>query len=207
MTQEIPFNWDFNEVLKILRLRAGGKTWEVIAEEAHRAKSRVIEVYRWFQNLTWEEVSVFPEEIQRLRKDYLDKKAMELKIRLEESKQGQSKGVAGQGASAVELARARHWEELATLAGQLVTLREEYNIGHPVGGYDGYIIDDPLMIELPSGLLSSLSIHLKHEFPEFRNINNWKELLKIDTADELIIKLALVAHRRTLKGTCPFCTD
>ncbi len=101
----------------------------------------------------------------------------------------------------------KHWEELAKLAGKLVKLREGYNMGHPVGGYDGYIIDDPLMIELPSGLLSSLLIHLKHEFSEFSNINNWRELLKIDTADELIVKLALVAHRRTLRGSCPFCRD
>ena len=105
------------------------------------------------------------------------------------------------------LAPLNHWQELATLAGQLVSLREEYNVGHPVGGYDGYIIDDPLMIELPSGLLSSLLMHLKHEFPEFENINNWRELLKIDTPDELVVKLALVAHRRTLKGVCPFCQD
>ena len=108
---------------------------------------------------------------------------------------------------AATLALAKHWEELTKLAGELVSLREKHNIGHPVGGYDGYIIDDPLMIELPSGLLSSLLIHLKYEFPEFGNINNWRELLKIDTADELIVKLALIAHRRTLKGTCPFCKD
>lgn len=108
---------------------------------------------------------------------------------------------------AATLALAKHWEELATLAGKLVSLWDEYNMGHPVGGYDGYIIDDPLMIELPSGLLSSLLIHLKNEFPEFGNINNWKELLKIDTDSELIVKLALVAHRRTLKGTCSFCKD
>lgn len=198
MVQKIPFNWDFNEVLKILRLRAEGLTWEVIAEKAHHAKSRVIEVNRWFQGLSWEEVSVFPEEIQRLRKDYLDKKAMELKIKLEESRPG---------VSATELARAKHWEELTTLAGKLVSLWEEYNEGHPVGGYDGYIIDDPLMIELPSGLLSCLLIHLKQEFPEFGNIKSWTELLKIDTARELIVKLALVAHRRTLKGTCPIFKD
>lgn len=207
MTQEIPFNWDFNEVLKVLRLRAEGKTWEVIAEEAHHAKQRVIEVYRWFQNLSWEEVSVFPEEIQHLRKDYLSQKAMELEAKLEEFRQGQAEMVVGQGVSAVELARAKHWEELTKLAGELVNLREGYNIGHPVGGYDGYIIDDPLMIELPSGLLSCLLMHLKHEFPEFGNIKSWKELLKIDTADELLFKLVLVAHRRTLKGTCPFCKD
>ena len=108
---------------------------------------------------------------------------------------------------AATLALAKHWEELAELAGELVSLREEYNVGHPVGGYDGYIIDDPLRIELPSGLLSSLLIHLKYEFPEFGDIKDWRELLKIDTVDELIVKLALVAHRRTLKGTCPFCKD
>jgi len=105
------------------------------------------------------------------------------------------------------LAPLNHWQELATLAGELVSLWEEYNVGHPVGGYDGYIIDDPLMIELPSGLLSSLLMHLKYEFPEFGNIKDWRELLKIDTAQDLIVKLALVAHRKTLKGTCPFCKD
>ena len=151
-------------------------------------------------------VTTLPPEVQ----DYLIQKRPKLKAELEKFRQGQSEVsdvVSVEGISAVELAKTKHWEELATLASKLVSLWKEYNIGHPVGGYDGYIIDDPLMIELPSGLLSSLLIHLKQEFPEFENISDWRELLKIDTVDELIVKLALVAHRRTLKGTCPFCED
>jgi hypothetical protein len=73
--------------------------------------------------------------------------------------------------------------------------------------WSDYVIDTPSMSQLPSAMLGSLLIHLKNEFPEFRNINNWRELLKKDTADELMVELALVAHRRTFKGTCPFCKD
>ena len=55
-----------------------------------------------------------------------------MKGELEEFRQRQSKAVAGDVVSATELARAKHWEELTTLAGQLVSLREEYNIGHSI---------------------------------------------------------------------------
>jgi hypothetical protein len=97
------------------------------------------------------------------------------------------------------LALANRRKELPTLPGKLVSLWEAHNICHPTGGYDGYVIDDPLMIQVPSGQFSSLLIRLKHESLEFRDIENWRGLLKIDTAEELIVKLAPVAHRMTLK--------
>ena len=103
------------------------------------------------------------------------------------------------------LATYQHWKDLATVAGELVNLWEEYAMGHPIGGYYGYIIDDPLMIELPSGKIHCLLCHLKSEFPDFNDIDSWKSLLRIDIHQECIIKLALVAQGRPLKGTCDIC--
>lgn len=68
----------YGEKLEILSLRAGGKTWEVIAEETHHRKSKVIEVGGWFQSLPWEHVRALPEAIQRLRTDYLEQKSKEM---------------------------------------------------------------------------------------------------------------------------------
>ena len=118
---------------------------------------------------------------------------------------GNAEALHGSQVSANELATFKHWEELSSLAGQLVSLREQYNEGHPNGGYDGYIIDDPLMIELPHGLIACLISHMKSEFSEYEKISGWKDLLKIDISEEVILKLAFVAHRRKLKGTCLIC--
>jgi len=127
------------------------------------------------------------------------------KAELEKFRRSSDQALPGNQVSAVELARFKHWDELSSLAGQLVSLREQYDTGDPPGGYDGYIIDDPLMIELPHGLIACLISHMKSEFAEYQKISRWEDLLKIDTSEEVIVKLALVAHRRKLNGTCPFC--
>ena len=194
---------EWEQTVEVLKLLARGVMVKSIAAQYMRAEKWVGGKKKKALKYPPAIVATLPREVQ----DYLIRQRPELKGELEEFRQRQSKAVAGEAVSATELAKAKHWEELATLAGQLVSLWDEYNVSHPVGGYYGYIIDDPLMIELPGGLLSSLLIHLKQEFSEFGNIESWKELLKIDTVDELIVKLALVAHRRTLKGTCPFCED
>ena len=195
----------WQRTVKVLELLARHRRVKDIASQFNQHEKWVRDQRNKALGFSPSLVATLPLEVQ----DYLirERERRGLKTEPEEFRRGQANFGVGQGVSAVELARAKHWEELATLAGQLVTLREEYNIGHPVGGYDGYIIDDPLIIELPSGLLNDLLIHLKHEFPEFSNISNWRELLKIDTPDELIVKLALVAYRRMFKGTCPFFKD
>ena len=191
---------EWQQTVKVLELLARGVMVKSIAAQFLRTEKWVRDQRGKALKYSPAIVATLPPEVQ----DYLIQKRPGLKAELEEFTRRQSKVEVGHGISATELARAKHWEELTLLAGKLVSLWDEYNVGHPIGGYDGNIIVDTL-IELPSGLLSSLLMHLKYEFPEFGNIRSWKELLKIDTAQHLIVKLAFVAHRKTLKGTCPFC--
>ena len=194
---------EWQRTVEVLKLLARGVMVKSIAGQFTQSEKWVGDKRKKALKYSPALVATLPPEVQA----YLIERRPKLRDELEEFKQRQAQMVVGQEVSAVELARAKHWEELAALAGQLVSLREEYDMGHPVGGYYGCIIDDPLMIELPSALLNSLLVHLKHEFPEFGGIKDSRALLKIDTPDELIVKLALVAQRRTLKGTCPFCKD
>jgi coenzyme F420-reducing hydrogenase alpha subunit len=109
--------------------------------------------------------------------------------------------------SAIELAKFEHWKELASMADDIVISWEAYNLGHPFGGYRGYVVDEEQMDKLKSAMLRSLLLHMKQEFNEFEKINSWQDLLKIDANQDLIVKLALIAKRVRFKGTCPFCEE
>jgi len=149
------------------------------------------------------QVSMLPLVVQ----GYLIQQRPELKDELDEIKPSNDRKSATITTSATELAKFKHWEDLASVASELVDLWEGYQKGHPIGGYYGYIIDDPLMIELPHGMIDCLILHLKSEFSEFENIEKSKDLLNLDTSREVIVKLALVSRRRAFKGTCPICNN
>jgi len=74
----------------------------------------------------------------------------------------------------IVLAIFKHWEELTSLAAHIISLWEQCHEGHPVDGYHGYIIDDPMMIEQPHGLINCLISHMKAEFSEYQKISEWK---------------------------------
>lgn len=194
---------EWQRTVEVLKLLARGVMIKSIAGQFRQSEKWVRSKREKAFNYPPAIMVTLPLEVQ----DYLirEKEKRGLKTKLEEFKGVQFKAGASQGVSAIELARAKHWEELASLADEIVTLREDYNKGLSGVFWSDYVIDAPSMSKLPSAMLSSLLIHLKHEFSEFDDINDWRELLRKDTADELMVKLALVALRKTLKGTCPFC--
>jgi len=67
-----------SEKLRILDVRASTatdgrrKSWEVVAEETGHSKSTVIKADHWLQGLSWEVVNRVPENVRRLRDDYVE---------------------------------------------------------------------------------------------------------------------------------------
>ena len=53
---------------------------------------------------------------------------------------------------------------------------------------------------------TDLLFHLKEEFAELKDINDWGELEDDKIAGELIAKLALKANRGSFTGRCPHCS-
>ena len=212
--------WQHTDIPKHIKILL----WEIMkdnptqtAREQAIAKLEFSEKDKWWLRMSRDTFKALEKEIKEMPleeidtlppplKTYIIGFRPELKSTLDELENEADQTAQNEGlAEAIQ--KSRHWEDLASLAAQIVTLREEYDTGHPIGGYYGYIVDDPLMIELPKGEIHCLLLHLKAEFPEFQDIDHWKDLLKIDTPEELIQKLALVAHRKTFKGTCPTCPN
>ena len=110
--KDIPLKGDFNEILRVLEERAEGSSWEVVAEKTGHSKKTAIEVEKWFGELPWEKVLAFPERVQRLRKDYLERKAEEL---------GEREGRL-QEQFAKALATEKHYSDLSSVA-ELVSSR------------------------------------------------------------------------------------
>lgn len=68
------------QILEVLsaraRLKDGKLTpWSEVADETHHSLTKVYEAWRWFLSRPWDEVKTFPEEVRRLRSDYLEMKA------------------------------------------------------------------------------------------------------------------------------------
>ena len=184
-----------------LNLLARGAKIKNIAIQVNRSEKWVRDLKNKARKYPASLVSDFSPIVQ----SYLVAQQPSLKVELEEFRRSTGHTSLGSQLSASEIATFKHWEELSSLAGDLVSLWEKYHEGHPIGGYYGYIIDDPVMIELPGGMLNCLLLHLKSEFKEYDTIGHWQDLLKTDTSEDVIMKLALVAHRKTLKGSCPIC--
>ena len=192
---------ELSRIEEALKLLARGATITNIASQVDYSEKWVRALKKKALAYPASKVMTLPPVVQV----YLMEKRPGLKKELEEFRLATGQTVPSGQVSAKELATFKHWEELSSLAAQLVSLWEEYAVGHPVGGYYGYIIDDPVMIELPGGMLNCLLLHLKSEFKEYDTIGHWQDLLKIGTSEDVIMKLAFVAHRKTLKGTCPIC--
>ena len=192
---------ELSRIEETLKLLARGATITNIAAQVRYSEKWVRDLKKKALAYPVSKVMTLPPEVQV----YLMEKRTGLKEELEEFRRSTGQTPPGGQVSAIELATFKHREELISLAANLVSLREQYDEGHPIGGYYGYIIDDPLMIELSHGLINCLISHMKFEFPEYQKISEWKDLLKIDTSEDVIMKLAFVAHRKTLEGTCPIC--
>ncbi len=85
-----------SEILKVLELRADGKSYDCILAEGgiHHRREKVIEVVRWFaEDLSWEEAKAFcnnNQKILTLRDDFLEQKMAEAeqsKTKLENERQ------------------------------------------------------------------------------------------------------------------------
>jgi tRNA 2-selenouridine synthase SelU len=73
-----------SEKLRILELKAGGKSYDAIVLEVPHRKSKVIEVVKCFRSLPWEKAKSYCDNGQRvlaLRKDYVERKTAEDKQR------------------------------------------------------------------------------------------------------------------------------
>lgn len=117
--------------------------------------------------------------------------------------------------------RERHFQELSiallALASNLESYREQIDIdsGSRVGGvvYGGWLnlidgIPDALSVkmrELNKPLALNLLLHLKHEFPELADINDWAQLLGDKISHDFIARLELKANRGDFVGNCHLC--
>ena len=192
---------ELKEIGEVLRLLADGASQKSIVSQVGHGDRWVRRVREKALKYPAYKLASLPEMVQA----YLIIKKPALKSKIERYKRSISHGTTETKMQAIEMAKFKHWEELTSLAANLVSLREQYDEGHPIGGYYGYIIDDPLMIELHHGLIACLISHMKSEFKEYDTIGHWQDLLKTDTSENVITKLAFVAHRKTLEGTCPIC--
>lgn len=69
-----------SEKLRILELKASGKSYDAIVLEVQHRKSKVIEIVKCFKSLPWENAKVYCDNDQKvlaLRKDYFERKAAE----------------------------------------------------------------------------------------------------------------------------------
>lgn len=98
----------------------------------------------------------------------------------------------------------RHWEELSQVALQLSEYWDRYD--SQLSTNSGFIIDDNEFEALDAYLVNCLLSHLKAEFTEFVQVEDWRELLNLNKVNpELTRKFHFVGHRRTFQGTCSLC--
>jgi len=123
--------------------------------------------------------------------------------------------------SVVNPEQAKHFQELSiallALASNLESYREQIDIdsGSRVGDvvYGGWLnlidgIPDALSVkmrELNKPLALNLLLHLKQEFPELADINDWAQLLGDKISHDFIARLELKANRGDFMGNCHLC--
>lgn len=102
--------------------------------------------------------------------------------------------------------RKEHWDELSKLAALLLSFWEEY--------FDKRVDNKGLITiasqfkQIDDFLASFLLDHLQAEFTQdFSAITDWTDLIKIDSGQGIVSRLALVARRKTFKGTCQVCRE
>jgi integrase len=107
---------------------------------------------------------------------------------------------------AVEEARAKHWNDLAVLLGEIVAWWRQYYFEKPenpslyiVGNFDLETVD--------TLLANSLLAHLKAEFEEWSWMNDWSDLVATNLRGEIVEQMRRVSYRRTFVGTCDICRD
>ena len=105
---------------------------------------------------------------------------------------------------AIEEARAKHWNDLAILVDKIVAWWRKYCFEEPHYP-SAYILDDPDFESVNYILASSLLAHLKAEFPDCRDMTDWKELVATNLNPDIVVSMRLVAFRRTFVGNCGIC--
>lgn len=120
-----------------------------------------------------------------------------------------AKGIDGQPEDlatpyAIELAKAKHWSDLAGMA-RKVLAEWDPDCCHATLASSSYIINDDDFEKFDDFLMIGLLSHLKAEFPCYSTMERWRQLFKKGVTKEFFSGLETVVHRRTFQGTCPIC--
>lgn len=117
----------------------------------------------------------------------------------------------------------RHFEELSITALKIASNLSRYHrnlvtadgspcaVGILVYGgfmYEMLTPDSGQSVELPQvdkTLAMYLLSHIKREFPELADINDWADLTNDKISEDFLQRLTNRAHRGNFKGTCPVC--
>ncbi len=203
---------DLDKCRAILALRTFNLPRDTVASIVACAKETVGDVEQWFQEIPFEEaVTLCGDELIKKQARQLLKESPQISVELALE--------AGAVTADTILLNWRHdylsavladmftkhGNDLKKTANLFASFWEQYALSHPVGGYQGYIIDDSQFEQIDAQLAMSYLYHLKAEFSEFSGIKDWRDLLSIDLSTEAQSKLALMAKRGGFGGTCPIC--
>jgi len=103
---------DVNKAYQILKLLASDSTYDDVIYQAGVSRATVSKVKKWFNDLRWDQVLTFEEDIQRLRKDYLDMKVDERASRSVTEVQAIDQARSG--------AVTEHWADLCDMARRML---------------------------------------------------------------------------------------
>jgi hypothetical protein len=101
---------------------------------------------------------------------------------------------------------AKHWEELAELAGDLLFIFEKYFLQPHNKDRLKVFLDQ--YNELDWNLGCRLLDHMKAEFPGvFEGMTDWLDILKIDrySRGNILLNLAIVKYKKEFIGKCQIC--
>lgn len=103
-----------------------------------------------------------------------------------------------------ELARTRHDQDIAEVAGRILALRDEWG----TKALDGdYLVPEPEWKKLDSFNLVCLAFHIQEEWPEdFEKMKgSYGELFKKDLPEEVRWTLNWISKKRMFEKECPVC--
>lgn len=106
--------------------------------------------------------------------------------------------------------RRGHWDKLADMAGAMLSywnryIEERVDYKHYYSSRR-YVASEEEMKEIDCFIASSLLDHMKAEFPdELSNVGDGTDLLRTDC--NFCYQLALLAYRKTFKGSCTICKE